>query len=285
MDHPTYENVPYGPDPINVLDLYCAETSDPAPLYIYNHGGGFCGGDKNEMQPDFRAKLLKAGISVAGVNYRLSETAPYPAAMTDCVRGLQFLRHKAGEWNLDPTRVAAGGGSAGGGITFWIGFNQDFADPSSDDPVERESSALTCIACWNTQSSYDPNYIRTIIKGTAYRVEVLQTFFRVKPEQYEEPRFRRQFEEASALNIVTAEAPPTFVWYPTDNVMPDDIDDGHGIHHPRFGEVLKEKMDTLGGDCTIRFREDLPADFTDTQVWEHYHTEVVDFVKQHFNMA
>ncbi|MHC4779748.1 MAG: hypothetical protein ACYTFG_14325, partial [Planctomycetota bacterium] len=28
------------------------------------------------------------------------------------------------------------------------------------------------------------------------------------------------------------------------------------IHHPRFGEIIKEKMDGLGIECVVKFRED-----------------------------
>ena len=52
--------------------------------------------------------FLDAGISFASLSYRLTDGGknPYPIQMLDCARALQFIRSKAGEWNLDPKRVA-----------------------------------------------------------------------------------------------------------------------------------------------------------------------------------
>lgn len=285
MREPTYKDVSYGPHERNVIDLYLVESEAPTPLYVFIHGGGFRGGDKSNIPQELLEAILEAGISVAAINYRLSGIAPYPAAMQDSTYALQFLRYRAKEWNLDPVRVAAGGGSAGGGITFWIGFRQDLADPNSDDPVKRHSTRLTCIASWNTQSSYDPNFIRTIISGAAYAHTALQQFFRVSPEEFETPRAKKIFAEASAINYVSKDAPPVFLWYPAPNLpMTPDLDADAGIHHPKFGRVLKERMDELGVECVVRFREDLP-DLPPDEFRARSHRELAEFVKRHSGMA
>jgi acetyl esterase/lipase len=61
--------------------------------------------------------------------------------MHDGARAVQYLRSRAKEWNLDPARVAATGGSAGAGISLWLAFHADLADPKSKDPVARQSDA------------------------------------------------------------------------------------------------------------------------------------------------
>jgi acetyl esterase/lipase len=224
---------------------------------------------------------MAAGISVASINYRLSGTDPYPAAMEDGVRALQFLRYKAQHYNLDPARIAAGGNSAGAGITFWIGFRKDLADPGSADPVERQSTRLTCIASCQAQSSYDMNYIRTIISGPAYAHPALQQFFRVTPEELETPRARKMFYEASALNYLSVDAPPVHLWYVTPNLpMTPDLGREEGIHHPKFGLLLKEEMDALGVECIVRLREELP-DLPREEIVALFHREQVAFLKQH----
>ena len=53
---------------------------------------------------------------------------------------LQTIRSKAKEWNLDPERIACYGGSAGAGISLWLAFHEDLADPNSDDPIARQST-------------------------------------------------------------------------------------------------------------------------------------------------
>ena len=126
--------------------IYLSLPSDqPTPIVLYIHGGGFRGGDKSRLKQRDLKSFLEAGYSVASVNYRLTDQAPAPAAYLDCGRAIQFLRHHADKWNLDPTRVASTGGSAGAGTSLWLAFHDDLADPDSDDPVSRQSTRLTCV--------------------------------------------------------------------------------------------------------------------------------------------
>jgi acetyl esterase len=119
---PTHADVKYGEHAAMALDFWKAESDSPTPLFVWIHGGGFRGGDKQKVQPVLLAGFLDAGISVASINYRLSDIGPYPLQMNDSARAIQFLRSKATEWNIDPARVAAGGGSAGSGISQWLAF-------------------------------------------------------------------------------------------------------------------------------------------------------------------
>src|SRR5688500_20094348 len=98
---PDLANEKYGPHPRNVLDLWKAKSDKPTPLVVFIHGGGFRAGDKSQLDADLLAKLLDAGISVAAINYRLSQHAPFPAPMLDGGRAVQFARSKAKEWSIE----------------------------------------------------------------------------------------------------------------------------------------------------------------------------------------
>src|SRR5436305_5451452 len=89
-------------------------------------------------------------------------------------RAIQFLRSKAGEWNIDPKRIACTGGSAGAGISLWLAFHDDLADPQSADPVARQSTRLSCAMPTNMQCTYDPREIEKIVPGDAYNVAPLK---------------------------------------------------------------------------------------------------------------
>src|SRR5688572_30700247 len=106
---PDLANVKYGPHERNVLDLWQARSDQPAPLVVFIHGGGFRGGSKEALNPALLDGCLKSGISVMAINYRLSPEVVFPAHYLDCARAIQFARHNAKEWNLDPARVAATG--------------------------------------------------------------------------------------------------------------------------------------------------------------------------------
>ena len=132
---PDVANAHYGPHERNVLDVWKAKTARPAPVVVFIHGGGFTAGDKSGISQPMLSQCLEAGIAVATINYRYSSIAPYPAPMEDGARAVQFIRLHANEWNINPKAVACTGGSAGAGISLWIGFRDDMAQPSSDDPV------------------------------------------------------------------------------------------------------------------------------------------------------
>jgi acetyl esterase len=281
----TYENIPYGPHPSQTLDLFRAVTDRPAPFYIFIHGGGFRSGDKNALPGRLRENLLAAGVSVAAINYRLSDVAPFPAAMEDASLAVQFLRHKAGAWGLDKRRVAAGGGSAGAGTSLWIGFRPDQADAGHVDPVRRESTRLSCVACWQAQCSYDAHFIGREVLGLGVpsNHSALDTFFRATPETYDLPEVRAAFRASSAINFLTDQAPPVFAWYRTPNVpVTTDTAENVRIHHPRFGLLLKRRMEALGLECVVRLREEIGgADCPPDEIEERFLTEMADFVIRH----
>src|SRR5436309_13204291 len=92
---PDVPNARYGPHERNVLDLWKAKSDQPTPVVVFIHGGGFRSGDKSNLAPGLLRQCLDAGLSVAAVNYRLSDTAHFPAQMLDGARAARSLRSKA----------------------------------------------------------------------------------------------------------------------------------------------------------------------------------------------
>ncbi len=255
---PTVANASYGPHERNVLDFWKAKTEQPAPVLVHIHGGGFVAGDKSGIAPAVISGALANGISVASINYRYTTQAPYPAPMLDGARAIQFLRSKAAEWNIDPKRIGAFGGSAGAGISMWVGFHDDLAKPGSADPIEKQSTRLTCIGSIGGQSSYDPLQIREWIGGRAWEHPALKPFYAVKENsEFEKPEVRKLAHDASVINHLNAGDPPVFMIYSEpDAPLPESAPPGGGIHHPKFGHILKEKMAALKIECVYRHTAD-----------------------------
>jgi len=268
---PDMTDVVYGSDKkFNVIDLWKAKSDKPTPLVIFIHGGGFGGGDKGKILTQLPLdNFLKAGVSCASIDYRRLQSHPgphqiiYPTIFLDCARAVQFLRHNAKEWNLDGARFACAGGSAGAGMSLWIGFHKDLADPRSDDPVARESTRLNCIALFDAQTAYDPRWIKENLPGKAYQTPNIWQLvgmdspkFGSPVEQFDElfktitPEKARLMEDCSPINHLTADAPPVFLHYLGKSLKPrkDASDD---IHQIGFGLRLKEKMDALKVECEI----------------------------------
>jgi acetyl esterase len=249
---PTFENVKYGPHERNVLDFWQAESKQPTPVLVSIHGGGFVGGNKS-VSPQLLKECLDSGISVAAISYRYSTQAIAPAPFHDGARAVQFLRSKAKDWNIDSKRFAATGGSAGAGISLWLGFHADMADPKSADPVLRHSTRLSCMVVFEGQTSYDPRTIRKMFPDKdIYKIGALQKLFDFNPNQLDALPAEKYklFEECSPITHITEDAPPVLLWY--NNPIDAEItNQGIGIHHPLFGRMLKEKMDPLKIPCEV----------------------------------
>ncbi len=126
------------------LDVYLAKSDKPMPTVVYIHGGGWRAGSKNRI-PGWLMNAVREGwLSVVSVEYRFTNVAPHPAQVNDCVRAMQFVRHNAADWNIDPQRIGVTGGSAGGHLSLWIALHDDAVDIDSSDPVERQSSRVAC---------------------------------------------------------------------------------------------------------------------------------------------
>lgn len=245
---PDVANEKYGDHERNVLDLWKAKSDKPTPLVIFIHGGGFQNGSKEAVPPDLIKGCLDAGLSVASINYRLTNVAPYPAQMQDGARAVQYLRSKATTFNLDPKRFACTGGSAGAGISLWLAFHDDLADAGASDPVLRESTRITCAFGRDAQCSYDPRWIKKNIGGLAHRHPAFLPFFRVTADELETDKAAKLYEAASPITHLTKDDPPVMMTYP-GNDEPNDLKPGVGIHSQKFGRILKAEMEKLGLLC------------------------------------
>jgi acetyl esterase/lipase len=85
----------------------------PLPGLLWIHGGGYIAGTATGDDTLCRRFAETLGIVVAAVDYRLAPEHPYPTALHDCYEGLTWLASHA---SVDPTRLAIGGLSGGGGL-------------------------------------------------------------------------------------------------------------------------------------------------------------------------
>ena len=62
-----------------------AGASDPGPLLVFFHGGGFIYGDLDSHDAPCRFLAEQAGVRVLAVDYRLGPEQPFPAAYDDAM--------------------------------------------------------------------------------------------------------------------------------------------------------------------------------------------------------
>ncbi|MEQ8278238.1 MAG: hypothetical protein RMA76_42055 [Deltaproteobacteria bacterium] len=283
--HTHYEDVPYGPFPRNALDFWQADTSTPAPVIVFIHGGGFQGGSRDQVHANgiLVPSLLSQGISFAAISYRWAYRDPDAALMApipndigtehdvngtrldyilrDCARAIQYIRYRAAEWNVDPDRIAAYGGSAGAGCATWTAAVEDLAVPDHADPVLRESTSLWAFGHTNGQVSYDflrwapllmmdEAFVRDQV-GTEI-VRLTQTSIADMENTPEGQALRRVLDYYEWLD---GDDPPFITQNQNADLDEAMITDrSQVIHHPRGHVALYRRCQDEGGTCEINTR-------------------------------
>lgn len=260
----TLTDVSYGKHPKQVLDFWKAESAESTPLLFFIHGGGWQGGNRTGGLPALLPSMLKNGISVVSIEYRFIQDAraenvepPVKAPLHDAARSLQFVRSKSKEWNIDKTRIAASGGSAGACSSLWLAFHDDLADPSSDDPIARESTRLLCAAVNGAQTTLDPQQMKEWTPNSKYGAHAFGIFKQVNGKDvmdFEAFLTKRTeilpwIQEYSPYALVSKDDPPIYLFYGAPPNLGQDEKDP--THTANFGVKLKEQLDSVGVPCEL----------------------------------
>ena len=266
---PTVADFAYGKDSERQkFDFWQAKSDKPTPVVVFIHGGGWMGGAKTGYGGHDFQPLLDAGISVASINYRFIPQAmeqkvepPVKACVTDAARAVQTIRSKAKEWNLDPARVGATGGSAGACTSLWLALHDDLADPKSDDPVARQSSRLTCAAVNGAQTSLDPKELREWIPNAIYGGHAFgfRAEGRSRAEEFDllianRDKVMPWIKEYSPIELVTKDDPPVYLDYGNQKTAPmvGQVE-ADPTHSAMYGVKLAEKMKAVGPEAVVSY--------------------------------
>lgn len=266
---PTAADYVYGTDSERQkFDFWQARSDRPTPLVLLIHGGGWQGGDKTGYGTAAIQPYLDAGISVAALNYRFIPQAmeqkvepPVKACVLDAARALQTLRSKSQEWNLDPTRVGATGGSAGACTSLWLALHDDLAQPDSNDLVARQSSRLSCAAVSGAQTSLDPRELREWIANSIYGGHAFgfAAKGRSRAEEFELLLADREkvlpwIKEYSPIELVSKDDPPIFLDYPNQKTPPVvGQKESDPTHSAVYGVKLAERLQAAGVEVVVSY--------------------------------
>jgi acetyl esterase/lipase len=92
-----------------------APTDEPLPCLYWIHGGGHLLGTLDQDDPLMEHIVATVGCACVSVDWRRAPEHPFPAEINDCYAGLRWAVTGAERLGIDPTRVAVGGASSGGG--------------------------------------------------------------------------------------------------------------------------------------------------------------------------
>ncbi|MBL9163249.1 MAG: alpha/beta hydrolase [Planctomycetaceae bacterium] len=195
------------------LDLYQPADegkSDAAlhPAIIFVHGGAWKGGNR-EIYHYYCVKLAEQGYVVATVSYRLSDVAPFPAAVQDVKCAVRWLRANAQRLHVDPNRIAMAGGSAGGHLSMMAGYVTDQPELEGTGGHPEVSSRIQAVV-----NLYGPTDLTT---DFARDNDVVVKF--LGGESYaDDPDL---YAQASPITHVSADDPPTLILHGSiDTVVP-----------------------------------------------------------------
>lgn len=99
---------------IRVKGKEASQGGEPAILHI--HGGGYFLLSAEQCSPPLVNAVSQTGVQILSIDYRLAPENPYPVPFNDCWAALQWVYANTKELNIDPTRIAVMGESAGGGL-------------------------------------------------------------------------------------------------------------------------------------------------------------------------
>lgn len=265
------KDIAYDNKPRTKFDIWIPNSSTPTGLVIYVHGGGFTSGDKDfvytaqsggawDFPSDIRF-LLQNNIAFATIRYTLlnstGETEGIKKPMNDVRRALQYIRHKATDFNIEKHKIILSGNSAGAGTSLWIAFNNDVADASNNDPILRESSRVKGVAVRETQASYNiedkwvnnifADYNLTWSEILTNEAGNIQKIYGVSSlAQYQTPTITAYRNEVDMLALLTADDPE--IWM--NNTLREVVHPYSGpeisTHHAFHVRELKKKADAVG---------------------------------------
>lgn len=199
------------------LDVYMPEalsgTNKTAPGVILIHGGGWRHGKRQDYKY-YAVRFAKQGYVVATVSYRLIGVAPFPACVHDVKCAVRWMRANAAQYNVDPNRIAAVGGSAGGHLAMMLGYSADVPELEGDCGWPGVSSAVQAVV--DIYGPFNLGVAEAGERGTVRRFLGGKTFEEA-PDLY---------KLASPSTHLKAGAPPTLILHGTmDTLVPLDQSD------------------------------------------------------------
>lgn len=162
------------------------KATDQRPAIVFYFGGGWVGGNASqfEKQSEYLATRGMVGIRV---EYRVmpkSDAGPPLVCCADAKSAMRYVRAHAASLGIDPHRIAASGGSAGGHLAAFTGLVPGLDDPNDDLAVSAKPDALV----------------------------LFNPVFNNGPGQWGHNRVSDRYLEFSPAHHITKDAPPAIVF-------------------------------------------------------------------------
>ena len=200
-------------DVVLKLDTYRPKAAHAGvlPAVVRIHGGGWSMGSKggpeilklqikDAVKPgveNLGLTLARHGYFVIDIEYRLVPAARFPAAVEDCKCAVRWVRENAKKYSVDPDRIGAVGGSAGGHLALMLALADGKAGLEGAGGHAGYSSRIQAAVSW-----YGPTDFTAAGHSDLYR----KTVEALMGGPYEQNKER--YRQASPIMYVSRNAPP-----------------------------------------------------------------------------
>lgn len=186
------------------------KAGDSRPVIVFFFGGGWVGGNPSQFEPHCQY-LASRGMVACAAEYRIKskhQTTPFEC-VADGKSAVRWIRQHAAELGIDPYRIVAGGGSAGGHVAACTGTVIGFEETNENQKI---SSAPNAMALFNPV------------------VDTTETGWKGGPKQ-----LGKRCQEISPLHYIRNDLPPTIIFHGTADkaVSIENVE--------RFTKLMKEK--------------------------------------------
>lgn len=139
------------------MDIFRPKAGGPHPVVLAIHGGGFRAGSRAGYHR-LCIELAQKGFVAATASYRLAPRHQFPAAVEDVKAAVRFLRANARKYDLDPERIGATGGSAGGHLALMVGLTGQSTAFDGTGPHLEQSSRVQAVVNFYGPTDFTKSY-------------------------------------------------------------------------------------------------------------------------------
>jgi acetyl esterase/lipase len=252
---PTHADVAYGSHSNQLIDIYLPPNGKP-PYPVLLWFGGIWKPARSPARLDF---FGNAGCTVIAVQTRTMTDAvadkvnpPISYVAKDACRVVQFVRLNAAKWNLDPKRIAVGGGSQGALPAIYVAYAPQQANSRSSGPVERVSSRVTCAAAYRSQPSIDPRRMQEWVPGVEWGAPALGYSFKESLKRRDE--LLPIIAKWSPDHLLHRGVPPLYFENNWELTRPDKVGEmDYKVHSPAWALGFQKLAHEAGVECYVKF--------------------------------
>ena len=186
------------------------------PAIVWICGGAYRVVNRAVWLPEM-IRFARSGYVVAGIEYRTSNEAAFPAQLTDVKSAVRFLRAHAKEYCVDPGKIFALGESAGGTMASLLGVTGNQKELDQGDHLDQTSAVQGVVDYYGVVDLSDASAEKDRKLAAANQSNDVPYF---AFEEFLGVGYgKAEADKASAIQYVSEETPPFMILHGTEDAV------------------------------------------------------------------